>query len=472
MKENDKSTPRSLAPRVFGLFDLLPLWFMLSRHVSRKSYILSGFGLMTLKYVVEATVIFAMSGKFYAPLIFLSPLFFQRQEMFANTPSFVAWGFFIWTMPFLWISVSMSVRRSFAATGSAAFGLAILLPGINYLFMLLLCFLPTVNEPENCPYEPSGESSGMGVRSALAGILVSVVFSLVIFLVAVYVFGSYGTTLFLGVPILIGVATTFLYNQPDLQSLGKSIAVSELALLIACGCLLLFAAEGAICVAMLLPFAVVMTALGGLIGYAMASTTISKPTTFLLPLALIFPTLLGADAFYRSTPLYEVESSIIINAPPEEVWPNVVGFSDLESPPTWYFELGIAYPVRATIEGEGVGAIRRCEFSTGAFVEPITVWDKPNRLAFEVESQPPPMTELSPYQHVHPPHLDGYLRSQRGEFRLVRIPGNRTRLEGSTWYEFEMYPQGYWTLWSDWSIHRIHLRVLEHIKDLSENPIP
>jgi hypothetical protein len=31
-----------------------------------------------------------------------------------------------------------------------------------------------------------------------------------------------------------------------------------------------------------------------------------------------------------------------------------------------------------------------------------------------------------------------------------------------------MYPQDYWTLWSDLVIHRIHQRVLEHIKRLAE----
>ena len=60
------------------------------------------------------------------------------------------------------------------------------------------------------------------------------------------------------------------------------------------------------------------------------------------------------------------------------------------------------------------------------------------------------------------------LRCQRGEFRLVRLADGRTRLEGSTWYEFQMYPQDYWTLWSDAAIHRIHQRVLEHIKRLAE----
>ena len=80
------------------------------------------------------------------------------------------------------------------------------------------------------------------------------------------------------------------------------------------------------------------------------------------------------------------------------------------------------------------------------------------------------MFEMSPYQHVHPPHLDGTLCSTRGEFRLVPLAGDRTRLEGRTWYEFDMFPYTYWTLWSDLMIHRIHRRVLKHIRRLSETP--
>jgi hypothetical protein len=101
-------------------------------------------------------------------------------------------------------------------------------------------------------------------------------------------------------------------------------------------------------------------------------------------------------------------------------------------------------------------------------VEPITAWEPGRRLSFDVTEQPAPMTELSPYRHIHPPHLEGYLRSRRGEFRLVPLPGGRTRLEGSTWYELEMYPQDYWTLWSDACIQRIHQRVLRHIKQVAE----
>ena len=467
MTEKPDTHPPTAQHPPFGIGDLFPLWFTMTRQVTRRSYILSGLGLMLFKYVVELVAIQALIGYFYNPVIFLSPLYTTRNDIYTNTPFWVAWTFFFWSLPFLWISVSMSVRRSIAATGSAMLGLGVLLPGINYLVMFALCVLPTRHLTTDIPVESKPSRAASKVHGALRGVLISSLISIVLFVLTVYVIGDYGYFLFLGVPILIGVTSAYSYNHPVKQTLIQSMAVSQIALFILCGCLLIFAAEGVICIAMLLPLGMIMTAVGGLIGYAMATTTV-RPVANMLMLAAFFPMLLGADALYHPTPLYEVKSSIEIDSPPEEVWPNVVGFSDLEAPPAWYFKLGIAYPVRATIEGTGVGAVRHCEFSTGAFVEPITIWDQPNRLAFDVTSQPPPMNELSPYQHVHPPHLDGYLRCQRGEFRLVRLPNNRTRLEGSTWYEFEMYPQGYWTLWSDWSIQQIHRRVLQHIKMLSE----
>src|SRR5262249_48945523 len=140
-----------------------------------------------------------------------------------------------------------------------------------------------------------------------------------------------------------------------------------------------------------------------------------------------------------------VLSTIEIDAPPSAVWPHVVSFPDLPEERDWYFRLGIACPQRGRIEGHGVGATRYCEFTTGTFVEPITAWEEPTRLAFDVVEQPPAMFELSFYPHVDPPHLHGYLRSKHGEFRLVALEGGRTRLEGRTWYEFDMFPNAYWT---------------------------
>jgi hypothetical protein len=163
-----------------------------------------------------------------------------------------------------------------------------------------------------------------------------------------------------------------------------------------------------------------------------------------------------------------VVSEVTIAAPPEVVWQNVIGFSELPPPDEFLFAFGIAYPVRAVIRGEGVGAVRHCVFSTGPFVEPVTVWEPPHRLAFDVTAQPQGMRESSPYNHVYAPHLDGYPQSERGEFRLIRTPGGHTRLIGTTWYRLELFPQMYWTPMSDAAIHAIHVRVLAHIRALSE----
>jgi hypothetical protein len=265
----------------------------------------------------------------------------------------------------------------------------------------------------------------------------------------------------------VSAIAAWLYNRPVRRGVGGSLLVAQLALLVCGAFLMLFALEGLVCLVMLYPLAAAMGLVGGLVGYSIAALAPGRPTSLGVPL-LVLPLVMGAERIYRPTPTYEVRSAVEIDAPPEAVWPHVVGFSELPDPPAWFFRLGIAYPKRATIDGAGVGAVRHCEFSTGAFVEPITAWEPPRRLAFDVASQPPPMHELSPYRHIHPPHLDGYLRCRRGEFRLVPLEGGRTRLEGSTWYAYEIHPQAYWTLWSDLLIHQIHRRVLLHIKRSSE----
>jgi hypothetical protein len=80
------------------------------------------------------------------------------------------------------------------------------------------------------------------------------------------------------------------------------------------------------------------------------------------------------------------------------------------------------------------------------------------------------MKEWTPWRSVHPPHLDRFLVSEAGQFKLTPLPGGRTRLEGTTWYRHHMWPAAYWQLWSDHIIHEIHHRVLGHIKFQSENP--
>jgi hypothetical protein len=89
-------------------------------------------------------------------------------------------------------------------------------------------------------------------------------------------------------------------------------------------------------------------------------------------------------------------------------------------------------------------------------------------LAFNVVAQPPSLRELSPWEIV-PPHIEkNYMRSQHGQFRLTALDAHRTLLEGTTWYQNYLWPQQYWREWSDGIVHRIHLRVLRHVKQQAE----
>ena len=155
-------------------------------------------------------------------------------------------------------------------------------------------------------------------------------------------------------------------------------------------------------------------------------------------------------------------------ATPEQVWKHMVSFSRIPEPQEWFFRAGLAYPKRARIEGSGPGAIRYCEFSPGPFVEPIKVWDEPRLLRFRVTQNPAPMHEWSPYAQLLPKHLHGYLSSKQGQFRLTELPNHRTLLAGTTWYQHGLWPGEYWRWWSDAIIHRIHLRVLKHVRMLAE----
>lgn len=153
------------------------------------------------------------------------------------------------------------------------------------------------------------------------------------------------------------------------------------------------------------------------------------------------------------------------------VWRNVIAFPLLAPPHEFIFRTGIAYPIGATISGSGVGAVRRCRFSTRDFVEPITVWDENHLLAFNVAEEPPAMHEIG-FGEIHAPHIErNYLRSQHGQFRLIALDANHTLLEGTTWYQDYFWPQAYWRVPSDAIIHRIHMRVLTHIKTVAEAEI-
>lgn len=469
------ASPASTPAPPRGLLGWLRLWFLLRDPVGRREYALSGFGLMAFKYGIEAVATGWLTGRFYSPLDFINPLLSARQEFLAGAPGWFGLAWVLWTLPFLWIAIGMSIRRAQDAGVSPVNGLWVLVPVVNLVVMLVLACLASARA-QSAAQDDSVQFSSANVDlsgtpvvlAVLAGIFCGALYASAVCAATISIFHDYGSALFFGTPFVTGVASSYALNRQVSASYSASIVVAVAALLFSGLGLLLFAAEGAICILMAAPIVAPLGMLGAPVGKFLADRR-RRIHAGLIGALIVVPLWAAVEGQLPHRNEFVVTSSVDIAAPPEVVWQNVIAFPDITDEPEWLFRWGISCPQGARISGRGVGATRECIFTTGKFIEPITTWDAPRRLAFDVRDQPAPMFELSPYRDLHPPHLDSAFRSMRGEFELIKLENGGTRLVGRTWYTLDIRPLDYWTIWTDWLIHRIHLRVLRHIRQVAEN---
>jgi hypothetical protein len=386
-------------------------------------------------------------------------------------------------LPFVWLGVAMTLKRLRSAGLSPALVVLFFAPFLNLLFFPLLCLWPE-REAESTNDRDHRVSQGQvtesflarivpesALGSAAASLLITVPAGLLMVLLGVRLLVTYGWGLFIALPFVMGFTAAITYGVRRPRSLSGCIIVAALSVAVMGFALMAFAIEGLICLIMALPIAVPLAAFGGACGYLVQRRRWSQTSApaFLSVVLLFVPGVQWTEhAVSASNPTFVVRSAVDIDAPPENVWKQVVAFSEIPPPTEWIFRAGVAYPIRAEIFGRGPGAERHCVFSTGAFVEPIEIWDEPHRLKFAVTANPAPMEEWTPYAHIDTPHLHGFLVSSGGQFLLTPLPNGRTRLEGTTWYRHGLAPAAYWRVWSDVIIHKIHMRVLRHIKEEAE----
>jgi uncharacterized membrane protein YhaH (DUF805 family) len=435
--------------------------------LSRRTYFMAGITLTLVKYVIDATVIYALTGIVWRPTDYLAPLMTLSGGVVTALPAGVSLALLLWTLPFLWFGVTMTVRRAIDAGLSGWLSVAFFVPLLNYILMLALVAAPTAQTtPLARRQRPAPADTDLLDANGILAVAAGTVAVIGAILIGIAWLRSYGLTMFLGTPFLMGLVIGVVSNMPRERSRGQTMTLATFGLAMAGLSLLAVAFEGLVCLVMALPLAVPLALLGAVVGQSIAATR--TPAAGMAALLVIMPAGSYLDRAVDTEPVRVVMTSTDVQAPPSRVWRHVVSFSDIHEPPEWLFRLGLAYPLRARIDGAGVGAIRNCEFTTGSFVEPITRWEEPSVLAFDVTSQPAPLREWSPYAKVYAPHVKGFFRTTHGEFRLVPLPNGGTRLEGRTWYSLRMAPAAYWTPLADAILHRIHRRVLRHVAVLAE----
>ena len=477
-----------------------------SGRIGPGGFLAIGVSLFALKFALDRTVATLAFGRGWSVLNYLIP---NETYTLASLPR--GERTFYLTMiavalPFVWIGIVVTLRRlRDGGLPSSLVGL-FFVPAINLLFFAALSVVPTARPKRDqqegeaappldvlpaesadvgaLPYGVDERPAGNSFFAAFmprsdAGSAIFAAFAAAVLAAAATFLGAnvmrdYGWGLFVGMPFFVGMAAAVLHGYRRPRTLGQCVRTALCATVLAGMIMIVVALEGAGCLIMLMPLALPIAALGAACGYAIqarperddgaaGSMNTLWATSVMLPMMIV-----GEASLRRDPPkVFAVTTVVEVAAPPEKVWANVIEFGEITTPPDFIFRAGVAHPRRARIDGRGVGAVRYCEFSTGAFVEPIKVWNEPRLLKFAVTSNPPPMREWSPWL-LRPPHLDNFLVSHGGQFELTPLPGGRTRLAGTTWYEHRMWPQTYWRWWSDFLIHRIHGRVLEHVKALSE----
>ena len=443
--------------------------------VGRARYLGTGLVLLAIKHNLDRLLAY-MFGYPWSPTsywVFVSPSGGIKGLSPDDAMFYVV--LLLFAMPFIFIGTAMTFQRLRDAGLPLWLVMLFYVPFLNLIFFAILSVIPSRQQVP----EGSKLTSRIGrlipeseFGSAVFGIVVTGLLAVLETVLSTNGLGQYGWGLFVGIPFFLGLNSTMIYGFHRPRSLGKCLLVATLSIALVGLALIAFAIEGIICLAMALPISIPIALFGGGIGYVLQKRLSFSPSRLSVAsvVCLLLPGMFLLEYSVGETPsLYEQKTSIVIKSDPQTVFKHVVSFSELPPPTEAMFKTGIAYPIRAEMHGQGVGAERHCVFSTGAFVEPITVWDEPRLLAFDVAGQPPAMEELSIYRNLHPPHLENYFLAKRGQFHVTALPDGTTLLEGTTWYQNRYWPAAYWHLWSDHVVDGIHTRVLLHIKSLAEH---
>ncbi len=259
---------------------------------------------------------------------------------------------------------------------------------------------------------------------------------------------------FVIVPILMGVITAWFWKNLDLKGwtiTGYSALNGLIAILLS----YVFLREGVLCLLIVSPLILGFIISGAFIGRAMyrkRNSTLSVSFVGLLLLVFLIDSL--SDHHYENM----VSDEVVIRATPSEIWKHVVAFEPIkEKNNYWLFDVGMPSPMQTTVTAHELGAGRKCIFSNGyVFDEKIVAFEENKDLTFDIVGQP------------QDPEIMGHIDIDRGQF-LLRDNGNgTTTLIGNSWYKLHVFPIWYYDLWAESITRNVHLRVMDHIKKLSE----
>lgn len=298
---------------------------------------------------------------------------------------------------------------------------------------------------------------GTLVANAIGGVLLAGI----VWLVGAYK-NSDVTTLvvwpsFFLIPFLVGLVAAWFWRR-IYRTIGWTFLDALLVTMVALGAAAIVMREGVVCLVIASPALYVFILCGLLLGRVWFRPNYSKLQLTIFPLLALLT--LG-ESVYHSKQQAVITDRLLIDAPPAKVWPHVLAFPEIpDRPDYWIFRLGLPYPTQTTNGGDFVGADRQCMFSNGIVIKERVAEFVPNeKLTFDIAEQP---TDPEAYGHI---------TLHRGQFVLQDNHDGTTTLIGSSWYTLHVRPRWYFDLWTRDMSRAVHVRVMNHIKRLSEKPL-
>ena len=144
--------------------------------------------------------------------------------------------------------------------------------------------------------------------------------------ISIAILGDYGWTVFMIVPFLMGFIPVYIIGRKQEIQLRESYKIGFATLGVVIFALLIFAIEGIICIVMASPLLILFVWLGAYLGYKTNAGNWLNPTNSTLMLLLLCGLSMSFDTVNKTEELIPVRTKVIVNAPIEKVWENVVTF--------------------------------------------------------------------------------------------------------------------------------------------------
>ncbi|HMB52960.1 MAG TPA: DUF805 domain-containing protein, partial [Thermoanaerobaculia bacterium] len=247
--------------------------------VDRGYYAVAGLAGFAVKYAVDTFVALVVFGRHWPwDSYWRLPLDLAHEVQ--TTDGLLPLLPFLLTMlavslPFIWVGVALTLRRLRNIGLPSWLVVCFFLPFLNVLFFLLLTALPSQDEVAGD--DDSKLLDRLVPRDFALAILVGVgvanALALLLGTLSILALHNYGYGVFLALPFLVGLVSVRIANQHEERpSFVNALGISAVAVSVSGALLIVWALEGAICLLMASPLAVILSGIGGTVGHALSCT--------------------------------------------------------------------------------------------------------------------------------------------------------------------------------------------------------